>query len=140
MSRGPRTEGKDDKSSSPGITDPEIREIRKLFTQLLELSSPEELDKIGAPVLLDLLQPESLLERFAAKKAVARAHPKDFLSVQGNLKGQIENKEAVFSSNNNDFVGFKCLHYSVTESNGKVEITIEKKTNQPDYTCGVRAV
>lgn len=27
----------------------------------------------------------------------------------------------------NDYVGFKCLHYSVTESNGHVEITIVKK-------------
>lgn len=28
----------------------------------------------------------------------------------------------------NELIGFKCLKYSVTESNGTVEVTIVKKT------------
>lgn len=38
----------------------------------------------------------------------------------------------------NDQVGFKCLHYSVTESNGCVEVTIVKKQLNVEFTVGVR--
>lgn len=38
----------------------------------------------------------------------------------------------------NDHVGFKCLHYSVTESNGSVDITIIKKIQTGEITFGVR--
>jgi len=37
-------------------------------------------------------------------------------------------------------VGFKCLHYSVTESNGTVEVIIVKKKRAADYTFGIRTV
>ena len=40
----------------------------------------------------------------------------------------------------NDLVGFKCLHYSVTESNGHVEITIVKKLINQELIVGVRTV
>lgn len=39
----------------------------------------------------------------------------------------------------NELLGFKCLHYSVTESNGTVEITIVKKVQQ-ELTFGYRTV
>ena len=38
----------------------------------------------------------------------------------------------------NELVGFKCLHYSVTESNGHVEITIVKKIINQELIVGVR--
>jgi len=37
-------------------------------------------------------------------------------------------------------LGFKCLHYSVTESNGTVEITIIKKVQNQELTFGYRTV
>ena len=40
----------------------------------------------------------------------------------------------------NQIIGFKCLNYSVTESNGSVEITILKKNQNMDYTFGYRTV
>jgi hypothetical protein len=36
-------------------------------------------------------------------------------------------------------IGFKCLHYSVTESNGTVEVMISKK-KRVEYTFGIRTV
>jgi hypothetical protein len=42
-------------------------------------------------------------------------------------------------TNGNDMIGFKCLHYSVTESNGHVELTIIKKVNQ-EMRFGYRTV
>lgn len=35
-------------------------------------------------------------------------------------------------------VGFKCLHYSVTESNGHVEVVIVKKVLNQKLVVGVR--
>lgn len=40
----------------------------------------------------------------------------------------------------NELIGFKCLAYSVTESNGFVEITVVKKTSQQDFTFGIRTI
>ena len=39
-----------------------------------------------------------------------------------------------------EYVGFKCLHYSVTESNGHVEVTIVKKIISQEITIGVRTI
>lgn len=44
------------------------------------------------------------------------------------------------SSNVNDNIGFKCLHYSVTESNGTVDIAILKKDNLKEFTFGIRTI
>ena len=38
----------------------------------------------------------------------------------------------------NELVYFKCLHYSVTESNGHVEITIQKRKMNHEVIVGVR--
>jgi len=39
----------------------------------------------------------------------------------------------------NEEVGFKCLHYSVSESSGKVTISVENKTKKVQ-TVGVRTI
>lgn len=62
---------------------------------------------------------------------------KDFIKLKGT-KGQIAHEEAKVEVEN-DQIGFKCLHYSVTESNGFVEIAIVKKV-ATDLTIGVRTV
>lgn len=67
---------------------------------------------------------------------MATGKTEDFLSLKGQ-KGQLEN-EMVTSTNVNDNIGFKCLHYSVTESNGTVDIVITKKENTREFTFGVR--
>jgi hypothetical protein len=40
----------------------------------------------------------------------------------------------------NPLFGFKCLHYSVTESAGHVEITIIKKMMNHELSVGVRTI
>ena len=85
------------------------------------------------------LQPDSLLERFAARSANKIGPTKDFLSLKGQ-KGQIENVGAGKVEQENELIGFKCLHYSVTESSGFVEITVIKKVINQDVTFGIRTV
>jgi len=40
--------------------------------------------------------------------------------------------------NVNKTIGFKCLHYSVTESSGEVKVTIKKKKAGSEVNFGVR--
>ena len=40
----------------------------------------------------------------------------------------------------NEFIGFKCLHYSVTESAGKAILTVVKKAVDQSITFGVRTI
>jgi len=58
-----------------------------------------------------------LLERFAAKKANNISNAKDFLCMKGH-KGQLEQNSTTGMADLNEFVGFKCLKYSVTEASG----------------------
>ena len=81
------------------------------------------------------MEPDSLLERFAYRNK--NKHNTEFLAVKGT-KGQLEGK--VVDSNDKDVneqFGFKCLHYSVTESAGHVEISVLRK-NTNVKAVGVR--
>ena len=55
------------------------------------------------------------------------------------MKGQIENV-AGDTSDPNENIGFKCLHYSVTESAGYVTVTIIKKAKDKQITFGIKTV
>lgn len=85
---------------------------------------------------MQALEPDQLLERFAAKKANKVGANKDFVDMKGQ-KGQVELGKT--AKNQNEIIGFKCTHYSVTESSGTVEICIVKKEINP-VTVGVRTI
>lgn len=87
-----------------------------------------------------MLQPDSLLERFAYRKRNAAGANQEFLKLKG-AKGQIDHDLSIQRLEfENELLGFKCLHYSVTESNGNVEITVVKKNSNADLTFGYRTV
>jgi solute carrier family 8 (sodium/calcium exchanger) len=79
------------------------------------------------------------LERFAARKANNLGGHKDFLALQGMKGQQMENVVGKVEQENEE-LGFKCLHYSVTESSGHVELTVVKKVLNADLTFGIRTV
>jgi hypothetical protein len=65
---------------------------------------------------------------------------KEFLKIKGT-KGQIDHSAGIDSIKDaNDILGFKCLHYSVTESTGHVEVTVVKKVPGQEVTFGVRTI
>jgi len=97
----------------------------------------EDLTQFNLEDFHQILQHDSLLERFAYRKQTGMVNRKDFIKLKGT-KGQLAHDEAK-AEIGNDQIGFKCLHYSVTESNGHVEITIVKKL-QSDLSVGVRTV
>jgi len=64
---------------------------------------------------------------------------KEFIKLKGS-KGQVDHSNDVGKVvNESEVACFKCLHYSVTESSGTVEITILNKRQQ-EMTIGVRTI
>lgn len=120
----------------PQMSEDQKKEIRKLYTDIYDKDSKE----ISINDLLGALQPEQLLERFAYRKR-NQANAKEFVRIKGS-KGQLDHDEDVRKQvkEENELVGFKCLHYSVTESNGHVEVTIVKKVINQELIVGVRTI
>lgn len=101
----------------------EGREIKDLYKDILK---KDNLNQVPVAELNAVLQPTTLLERFAARKSNQVGATKDFVAIKGQ-KGQIENDLAGGVKNPNELIGFKCLHYSVTESSGTIDITVVKR-------------
>jgi hypothetical protein len=113
------------KTSNDTITDMQRLEIIKLFKDIMNV---DDLKDVGVEELLQVLQPEKLLERFAyRKRGGVGANGREFMKLKGT-RGQIDHDDKNTKIEyENELLGFKCLHYSVTESNGNVELTIIKK-------------
>ena len=81
------------------------------------------------------------MERFAFRKRKGVAGSgREFVKLKGT-RGQIDHDDkSAKIEYENELLGFKCLHYSVTESNGTVEITIIKKVANQELTFGYRTV
>ena len=94
--------------------------------------------------LVDVLEPPTLLERFAAKRQAGVAATRDFVAIKGKekvvAKGQVEHAKARTVEQENEMLGFKCLHYSVVESTGSVELTVVKKVPNKEFRFGIRTV
>jgi hypothetical protein len=94
--------------------------------------------------LVAVLEAESLLERFAAKKKAGVAATRDFVAIKGKEKvvagGQVEHAKARAVEDENPTLGFKCLHYSVVESTGVVELVVVKKVPNKEFRFGIRTV
>lgn len=117
------------------MSEEQKKEIRQLFCEIFEV---QDLKEVPISDLLGALQPDKLLERFAYRKRNA-ANSKEFVRIKG-AKGQLDHDEEMRRNvkEENELVGFKCLHYSVTESNGHVEVTIVKKLLNQELIVGVR--
>ena len=76
--------------------------------------------------LLDCLSADNAVERIAYRKEVAGANHKDFIKLEKGATGQLS-KAKTQMERISKTVCFKHARYEVAESNGHVEITIEKK-------------
>lgn len=112
----------------------EGREIKDLYKDILK---KDNLTGIPVSELNAVLQPTTLLERFAARKSNQVGATKDFVAIKGQ-KGQLENDISGGVKNPNELIGFKCLHYSVTESSGTIDITVLKRVQNQEISFGIR--
>lgn len=114
-----------------------IRQIQGLYKEILET---DDLSTFSIQELHEVLKHESLLERFAYRKVSGMTNRKDFIKLKG-AKGQVAHDEAANKiETRNPHIGFKCLHYSVAESSGQVDITVQKHQTQNDLLIGYRTV
>ena len=118
------------------ITEDEQADIVTLFQQLMKV---ETLKDASINDMATYLEPDSLLERFAAKKANKIASQKDFVLLKGGPQ-QVEKEFSLHKAVKlNENIGFKCIHYSVVESCGQAVVTIVKKSTK-EISFGVRTV
>lgn len=103
----------------------EKEDIRKNFRTALDV---ETLDGVDINHLIMALEAENLIERIAYRRQAGPGSHKTFVKLKGTRQ-QLEHKVTASTLQNPD-LGFKCLHYSVTESSGFVEVHIIKKVNQ----------
>ena len=95
-----------------GMSDADVQDVRELYMEIL---GTKDLSQVGLDVLAGYLKPESLFERFAARKANQVGATNEFLEIKGQ-KFQIENAPTAPVMDENPIIGFKCLHYSVSEN------------------------
>ena len=67
-------------ANTRGINEIEQNQIRELYKEILEVN---DLSKCKVDQLMQVLKPESLFERFAARKANKISAGKDFLEIKG---------------------------------------------------------
>lgn len=114
----------------------EVHEVQDLFKHVLQT---DNLLKVDMQSMSSVLEPEALFERFAYRRAHHLGGGKEFLAMKGQ-KFQMENELTTPVKKENSICGFKCLHYSVTESAGTVKVTLMKKNQAKGITIGVRTV
>lgn len=114
-----------------------VDEVQAKFQELFEVDTCANLT---GKQISDALQPDTMFERFKARKAVGVAGGKEFLSVKGTV-AQTEGKLATDDTRvGHPQVRFKCLSYSVAESSGSVDIMLQKVVRGTEFTVGVRTV
>lgn len=107
-----------------------------MYCKILNVKS---LDEVSVKDLMDALNNFSVLERIAYKKANQMGKNKDFVQLKGQ-KIQIEMETfAGKEIQRNGKLSFNCLHYSVTESSGYIEVIIQKHVDE-EINFGIRTV
>lgn len=110
---------------------------------LTRLVVGKELDQVNPQELHHVLEPEKVVERLAFRKQFGNmlAGRKDFLVVKGAKAEKAEDlaTDKFTKKQLNPTIGFKCLHYSVSEANGTVKIHISKKVAE-EVKVGVRTI
>lgn len=114
-------------------------EIRKSYKQVFAITdkSEKQLEDLGLNELITALEADNLIERITHRKQAGTSEKKQYIKLKGTHQ-QLEHKQD-HNMTLNPRIGFKCTHYSVTESSGFVEVTIVKKI-QEDMLFFVRTV
>lgn len=115
---------------------------KELENYLKETFGVDDIKNIDPEDVRKAMEPKSVIGRMKYRRVIGNhlSGRKPFVVVKG-MKKQMENMQVgnLKKSELNPYVGFKCLHYSVTEGAGYLEVTVHKKT--PDaLEIGVRTL
>jgi hypothetical protein len=103
--------------------DPKYEKITHLFRLALE---EQDLAKLELVELNKVFEPDADIQQIRYKRAFGKVlgAKRDFVVMKGQvlqLEHDVEGKEKLVM---NTEVGFKCLHYSVSESSGHVKVAV----------------
>ena len=130
---------KDDPEENKGE---KIDSKKQLESYLKETFKVDDVRDIDPEDVKKAIEPKSVIGRMKYRRVVGNqlSGRKPFVVVKG-MKKQTENEFATTlkKADLNPYVGFKCLHYSVTEGAGYLNVMIYKKT-QDTLEIGVRTI
>ena len=125
------------------ISDENHQKTKRLEVYLKQTFKVDDITDIDPDYVRKALEPTSVIERLKYRQEVANrlATRRPFVVVKGTGKKQTEYTQSknLKKEDLNPYIGFKCLHYSVIEGAGSVEITIIKKTKDA-LEIGLRTV
>lgn len=122
------------------MSEVDVENINSYYSTLLTTDlkgDVVEAKDVSVDMLLDCLSSDNAVERIMYRKDMTN-QKKDFVKLDKGAKGQAA-KEKIETGNDSKSVCFKHLRYEVAESNGHVNITIEKKIPE-DVTFWVRTI
>jgi hypothetical protein len=123
---------------SSNRADPKNNRIYSLFQEALGV---DDLSNLELVELNTVFEPDNEIQQIRFKRAFGKilGAKRDFVI----MKGQIGQSEHILENHEhlimNEEIGFKCLHYSVSEASKKVTVTIENKL-QKVQTVGVKTI
>lgn len=136
-----KEEPKIDNSRQETVQKSATRKIQ-LEAYLKETFKVDNVKDIDPEDVKQAIAPRSVIGRMKYRRVIGdkMAGKKPFVVVKG-MKKQIENELAneLKKEELNPYVGFKCLHYSVTEGAGHLSVVIYKKT-QDALEIGIRTL
>ena len=132
-------------SNHEQIDDEMNQNHQELQKYLKEVFGKDKIEDIDPEEVKDVLKPKSVVsERLQYRKTLGNliSGRQKVAVVKGERNlDELRNAEDEFQKHElNPKVGFRCLHYSVTESIGTLRIVIVKKDPNDSVTVGVRTL
>ena len=112
-------------------TDEEEQETAEMKQWLYQNFGTYKVSTVDKEALKKELEGPALLERINHRKAVAVNYKKEAVAKYAVLRRENKQASTLSAAQRNDFFGFSCLHYSVSEASGSLKIKILNKSGKP---------
>lgn len=118
---------------------------RELQQYLKETFGTDDITSIDPKQVKDALKPRSVVERVSYRRQVGNAfqgqHSQNLVVVKGmkHIQEEKQAKDELKEHELNDTIGFRCIHYSVTESIGIAKILVVNKKKE-GIKFGIRSI
>lgn len=110
------------------------KEDQKMATEMKEFLLVEfgttKVSEVSKDALKAKLEGPALIERISHRKMVAVNYKKEAIQKYQVVRRENKSAAVLQEHEKNDFFGFSCLHYSVSEAAGALKIKILNKTKQ----------
>lgn len=106
-----------------------VRKREKMKKFLKETMHTDEIDKVSLDELKKIVEGEGMISRIKYRKQVNNfmTGKRPVVAKYEKLKLEHAHADAIDENLKNDNFGFQCLHYSVSESSGKLTIIVLNK-------------